>query len=149
MMEITKNTETGPQFAGTGYLFREQVVMSGGVPQVTAIMACRSVSAKTGVPIIADGGIKFSGDIPKAIGAGAARRKRLVGALAAGVDSEVAARQRLAHTRGPVGAAQLTSFKYLVEGDGTVSEDLTAATIPKDFARNPRIHNCWRISRKR
>ena len=42
-----------------------------GVPQVTAIINCSKVAKKYNIPIIADGGIKYSGDITKAIGAGA------------------------------------------------------------------------------
>jgi IMP dehydrogenase len=47
-------------------------------------MNCRSISAKTGVPLIADGGIKFSGDVTKAIGAGA--HVVMIGGLFAGTD---------------------------------------------------------------
>jgi IMP dehydrogenase len=56
---------------GPGSICTTRIVAGIGVPQVSAIMNCRAVSAKTGVPLIADGGIKFSGDITKAIGAGA------------------------------------------------------------------------------
>jgi IMP dehydrogenase len=55
-----------------------------GVPQVSAIMACRSVCKKAGVPLIADGGIRFSGDITKAIGAGA--HTVMVGGMFAGTE---------------------------------------------------------------
>jgi IMP dehydrogenase len=51
---------------------------------MTAIMNCRSISSKTGVPLIADGGIKFSGDITKAIGAGA--HAIMIGGLFAGTE---------------------------------------------------------------
>jgi len=53
---------------GPGSICTTRIVAGVGIPQVTAIMNCRSISAKTGVPLIADGGIKFSGDITKAIG---------------------------------------------------------------------------------
>jgi len=56
---------------GPGSICTTRIVSGVGVPQITAIMNCRSTSNKTGVPLIADGGIKFSGDITKAIGAGA------------------------------------------------------------------------------
>ena len=56
---------------GPGSICTTRIVAGVGVPQLTAIMNCRSISNKTGIPIIADGGIKFSGDITKAIGAGA------------------------------------------------------------------------------
>ncbi len=56
---------------GPGSICTTRIVAGVGVPQLTAIMNCRPVSRKTGVPLIADGGIRFSGDITKAIGAGA------------------------------------------------------------------------------
>ncbi|MDJ0913933.1 MAG: IMP dehydrogenase [Desulfobacterales bacterium] len=56
---------------GPGSICTTRVVAGVGVPQVTAILNCRSVSSQTGVPLIADGGIRFSGDITKSIGAGA------------------------------------------------------------------------------
>jgi IMP dehydrogenase len=56
---------------GPGSICTTRIVAGIGVPQVTAILNCRSVSNKMGIPLIADGGIKFSGDITKALGAGA------------------------------------------------------------------------------
>ncbi|MBI5578823.1 MAG: IMP dehydrogenase [Deltaproteobacteria bacterium] len=56
---------------GPGSICTTRIVAGVGMPQLTAIMNCRPVSRKTGVPLIADGGIRFSGDITKAIGAGA------------------------------------------------------------------------------
>ena len=56
---------------GPGSICTTRIIAGVGVPQLTAILNCRSISNKTGVPIIADGGIKYSGDITKAIGAGA------------------------------------------------------------------------------
>ncbi len=56
---------------GPGSICTTRIVAGVGVPQLTAIQNCRKISQVTGVPIIADGGIKFSGDIAKAIGAGA------------------------------------------------------------------------------
>jgi IMP dehydrogenase len=69
---------------GPGSICTTRVVAGVGVPQLTAIMNCRSISTKTGVPLIADGGIRFSGDITKAIGAGA--HVVMVGGLFAGVE---------------------------------------------------------------
>jgi IMP dehydrogenase len=54
-----------------------------GVPQFTAVWDCAEEAAKSGVPVIADGGIKFSGDITKAIGAGAG--VVMIGSLFAGL----------------------------------------------------------------
>src|SRR5438552_10848988 len=56
---------------GPGSICTTRVVTGAGVPQLTAIMEASRASEGTGVPIIADGGIKFSGDITKAIAAGA------------------------------------------------------------------------------
>ena len=56
---------------GPGSICTTRIVAGVGVPQLSAILNCREVAEETGVPIIADGGIKFSGDIAKAIGAGA------------------------------------------------------------------------------
>ncbi len=56
---------------GPGSICTTRIVAGVGVPQLTAIENCRKISKKSGIPIIADGGIKFSGDIAKAIGAGA------------------------------------------------------------------------------
>ena len=56
---------------GAGSMWTTRVVAGIGVPQITAIMDCYEVSKKYGVPIIADGGIQYSGDIVKALAAGA------------------------------------------------------------------------------
>jgi IMP dehydrogenase len=69
---------------GGGSICTTRIVAGIGVPQVTAIMNCRAVSSKTGVPLIADGGIRFSGDITKAVGAGA--HCIMVGGLLAGTE---------------------------------------------------------------
>lgn len=55
---------------GPGSICTTRVVAGIGVPQITAIMECAEVAHKAGVPIIADGGIKYSGDITKALAAG-------------------------------------------------------------------------------
>ncbi|MBU4258272.1 MAG: IMP dehydrogenase, partial [Proteobacteria bacterium] len=69
---------------GPGSICTTRIVTGIGIPQVTGIMNCRSISNKTGVPLIADGGIKFSGDITKAIGAGA--HVVMIGGLFAGTE---------------------------------------------------------------
>ena len=67
---------------GPGSICTTRIVAGVGVPQLTAIMNCREISQKTGVPLIADGGIKFSGDITKALAAGA--QTVMIGNLLAG-----------------------------------------------------------------
>lgn len=69
---------------GPGSICTTRVIAGVGVPQVTAIMECAGVAAKSKVPVIADGGIKQTGDIAKAIGAGA--DSVMIGGLFAGVD---------------------------------------------------------------
>jgi IMP dehydrogenase len=61
---------------GSGAICITRVVTGAGVPQLTAIMECSKVADQAGVPIIADGGIRTSGDITKAIAAGASREGR-------------------------------------------------------------------------
>ena len=56
---------------GPGSICTTRVVAGIGVPQFTAVWECAEEAARAGIPVIADGGIKFSGDITKAIGAGA------------------------------------------------------------------------------
>jgi IMP dehydrogenase len=69
---------------GPGSICTTRIIAGIGVPQMTAIMNCKSISSKTGVPLIADGGIKFSGDITKAIAAGA--NTVMIGGLFAGTE---------------------------------------------------------------
>jgi IMP dehydrogenase len=69
---------------GPGSICTTRIVAGIGVPQVTAIINCKAVSNKTGVPLIADGGIKYSGDLSKSIAAGA--HTVMIGSLFAGTD---------------------------------------------------------------
>jgi IMP dehydrogenase len=69
---------------GPGSICTTRVVSGAGVPQITAIMECAKVAHKAGIPIIADGGIKYSGDIAKAIAAGG--DCVMIGSLFAGTD---------------------------------------------------------------
>ncbi len=69
---------------GPGSICTTRIVAGIGVPQLTAIMNCKAVGSKTGVPLIADGGIKFSGDVTKALAAGA--QTVMIGSLFAGTD---------------------------------------------------------------
>jgi IMP dehydrogenase len=69
---------------GPGSICTTRIVAGAGVPQITAIINCYSVAKKYGVPIIADGGIKYSGDITKALAAGA--HSVMIGGLFAGTD---------------------------------------------------------------
>ena len=69
---------------GPGSICTTRVVAGIGVPQITAVMDCYEVAKEYGVPIIADGGIKYSGDMTKAIAAGA--NVCMMGSIFAGCD---------------------------------------------------------------
>ncbi len=69
---------------GPGSICTTRMVAGVGVPQLTAIMDCAAGARDTGTPVIADGGIKFSGDFAKAIAAGASCA--MVGSMIAGTD---------------------------------------------------------------
>ncbi|HEX4979130.1 MAG TPA: IMP dehydrogenase, partial [Acidimicrobiales bacterium] len=100
---------------GPGSICTTRVVAGIGVPQITAIFDCASVARRHGVPIIADGGVQFSGDIAKALAAGA--DTVMVGNALAGVDEspgEIVVKQgeRFKEYRGmgSLGAMQGRSF---------------------------------------
>ncbi len=69
---------------GPGSICTTRVVAGAGVPQVTAVMDCARAAEKYDIPVISDGGIKFSGDVTKAIAAGA--HTVMIGSLFAGTD---------------------------------------------------------------
>ena len=69
---------------GPGSICTTRIVAGVGVPQMSAIYNCAKAAEKHGIPVIADGGIKYSGEITKAIGIGA--RAVMIGSLFAGTD---------------------------------------------------------------
>jgi len=69
---------------GPGSICTTRVVTGAGVPQITAILEAARAAEGTGVPVIADGGIKYSGDVSKAVAAGAA--VTMIGGLFAGTE---------------------------------------------------------------
>jgi IMP dehydrogenase len=69
---------------GPGSICTTRVVTGAGVPQLTAIMSAAEVCREAGVPVIADGGIKFAGDVTKALAAGAS--SVMIGSLFAGTE---------------------------------------------------------------
>jgi IMP dehydrogenase len=69
---------------GPGSICTTRMVAGVGVPQITAVSDCVQAASKSGVPVIADGGVKYSGDVVKAIAAGAA--SVMLGSMFAGTD---------------------------------------------------------------
>ena len=69
---------------GPGSICTTRVVTGAGVPQITAILECVAAAKSSGVPVIADGGVKFSGDVAKAIASGA--DSVMIGSLFAGTE---------------------------------------------------------------
>jgi len=69
---------------GPGSICTTRVIAGIGVPQLTAILDCAEAAAPSGVPVIADGGMQYSGDLAKAIAAGAS--SAMVGSMLAGVE---------------------------------------------------------------
>lgn len=69
---------------GPGSICTTRIVTGVGVPQLSAVMECARISEKYGIPLIADGGIKYSGDLTKAIAAGA--HSAMIGSLFAGTE---------------------------------------------------------------
>jgi IMP dehydrogenase len=69
---------------GPGSICTTRVVTGAGMPQITAVADCARAAERHGVPVIADGGIKYSGDIPKALAAGA--HSVMIGSLFAGTE---------------------------------------------------------------
>ncbi|CAN5711281.1 IMP dehydrogenase [soil metagenome] len=109
---------------GPGSICTTRVVAGTGVPQITAIYDCALAASRHGIPVIGDGGIQYSGDIAKAIGAGA--DAVMLGSLIAGVEEspgEVVLYQgeRFKEYRGmgSIGAMRARSFskdRYFQEG---------------------------------
>ncbi|MBA3337245.1 MAG: IMP dehydrogenase [Chloroflexia bacterium] len=115
---------------GPGSICTTRVVAGTGVPQITAIYACASVAARYNVPVIADGGIQYSGDIAKAIAVGA--DAVMLGGLLAGLDESpgdviVFQGERFKEYRGmgSIGAMNARSYskdRYFQEGIGNIQK---------------------------
>lgn len=115
---------------GPGSICTTRVVAGVGVPQVTAVLDCAEAASRHGIPVIADGGVQYSGDIAKAIAAGA--DAVMLGSLLAGVDEspgEVVLYQgeRFKEYRGmgSIGAMKARSYskdRYFQEGVGNIQK---------------------------
>ena len=123
---------------GPGSICTTRVVAGIGVPQLTAVADCAAMADKYGVPVIADGGIKYSGDIPKAIGAGASAV--MLGSLLAGVEEspgEVEIYQgrsfkvyRGMGSLGAMSAAQGSSDRYFQEKNKKLVPEGVEGRVP-------------------
>lgn len=103
---------------GPGSICTTRIVAGAGVPQITAIMDCFPVASKARVPLIADGGVKFSGDIIKALAVGA--HSVMIGSLFAGTDEspgEIVLYQgrsyKVYRGMGSIGAMQYARDRYM------------------------------------
>ena len=108
---------------GPGAICTTRVVAGAGMPQITAIVDCVEVAAKHGIPVCADGGIQHSGDIAKAIGAGA--HTVMLGGLLAGVDEspgEVQGGYKAYRGMGSLGAMKVRQASRDRYGQGDVGE---------------------------
>jgi IMP dehydrogenase len=111
---------------GPGSICTTRIVAGAGVPQITAIMECYSVAKKLRIPLIADGGVKYSGDVIKALAAGAS--SVMIGGLFAGTDEspgETVLFQgrsyKVYRGMGSLGAMQYAKDRYM-QGDVEASK---------------------------
>lgn len=110
---------------GPGSICITRVVAGAGVPQLTAVMQCAEVGRRQGVPIIADGGIRASGDLVKALAAGAS--SVMIGSLLAGTDeSPGLLMTRKGHrykvSRG-MASLQANAARKVREGEGEITQE--------------------------
>jgi IMP dehydrogenase len=114
---------------GPGSICTTRIVAGVGVPQLTAIMDAVEAAKKANVPVIADGGIKYSGDLAKALAAGA--DIAMVGSLLAGTDE----------TPGEVFLWQGRSYKAY-RGMGSVGA-MARGSADRYFQQESRIRSSW------
>lgn len=113
---------------GPGSICTTRIVTGAGVPQVTAITDCARVAEEHGVPVIADGGIKFSGDVTKAMASGA--NSVMIGSLFAGTEESpgetILYQGRTFKAYRGMGSlsamAKGSADRYFQEGDGSLSK---------------------------
>jgi IMP dehydrogenase len=112
---------------GPGSICTTRIVAGVGVPQITAIMECYNVGKKHKVPLIADGGIKYSGDVIKALAAGA--HSVMIGSLFAGTKEspgEIVLYQgrsyKVYRGMGSLGAMQKAADRYMADKDTALSK---------------------------
>ncbi|MBL0160840.1 MAG: IMP dehydrogenase [Bryobacterales bacterium] len=121
---------------GPGSICTTRVVSGAGVPQITAISECARACRAAGIPLIADGGVKYSGDLTKAIAAGA--DSIMIGSLLAGTDEspgEMILYQgrtfKAYRGMGSIGAmSQGSSDRYSQEGGGKLVPEGIEGRVP-------------------
>jgi len=120
---------------GPGSICTTRIVAGSGIPQITAINDCTEVAEKYGVPVIADGGIKYSGDIAKALAAGASTV--MIGSLFAGTEESpgrivfVGGRKYKSYRgMGSVGAMQEGSDRYGKQAQGKFVPEGIEGIVP-------------------
>lgn len=124
---------------GAGSICTTRIISGAGMPQLTAIAECAAAGGKLGIPVIADGGIRYSGDITKALAAGASAT--MMGSLFAGLHEspgDVVMREgrRFKEYRGmgSLGAMKgRASDRYQTaqNGNGMASPDIGGKTVPE------------------
>jgi len=121
---------------GPGSICTTRVVAGVGVPQITAIAECAKAALKLGRPIVADGGVKYSGDVAKALAAGA--HVVMIGSLFAGTDEAPGEiilyggrSYKLYRGMGSLGAMQAGSRDRYFQGHLTASESDKQKLVPE------------------
>ncbi|MFA9560531.1 IMP dehydrogenase [Evansella sp. AB-rgal1] len=131
---------------GPGSICTTRIVAGIGVPQITAIYDCATEARKHGIPVIADGGIKYSGDIVKALGAGA--HTVMLGSLLAGVSESPGEREifqgrqfKVYRGMGSLGAMEKGSKdRYFQEGNQKLVPEGIEGRIPYKGPLKDTIH---------
>ena len=131
---------------GPGSICTTRVVAGVGVPQFTAVMDCAEEASKHGIPVIADGGIKFSGDVVKALAVGA--QCVMIGSLFAGTEEapgELIIYQGKSYKQyrgmGSLGAMQKGSSDRYFQGDITETKKLVPEGIEGRIAYRGPLDN--------
>jgi IMP dehydrogenase len=131
---------------GPGSICTTRIIAGIGVPQITAVYDCATEAKKHGVPIIADGGIKYSGDIVKALAAGS--HAVMLGGLLAGVSESPGDREiyqgrqfKVYRGMGSLGAMEKGSKdRYFQENDQKLVPEGIEGRVPYKGPLNDTIH---------